>query len=85
MNTRFQFLLCTFLLLLPAIHAGTPYYGMLTPNCKDVTSDVSFNQANTICESPDICIVVLNPNANTNASCLAWSPMAYWDGKNCIG
>jgi hypothetical protein len=84
MNTRFQFLLCTFLLLLPAIHA-VPSYGMLTPNCKDVTSDVSFNQANTICESPDICIVVLSPNANTNASCLAWSPMAYWDGKNCIG
>jgi hypothetical protein len=86
MNTLFQFLLCTFMLLLPTIHA-TPEYSMLvvTPNCQKVTSDVSFNQANTICESPDVCVVVRNPSANTNASCLAWSPMAYWDGKNCIG
>jgi hypothetical protein len=84
MNTRFQSLLCTFLLLLPAIHA-TPVYAMLTQNCQPVTSDVSFNRANTICESPDVCVVVHNPNANTTASCLAWSPMAYWDGKNCIG
>jgi hypothetical protein len=86
MNTRVQFLLCTFMLLLPAIHAD-PEYSMLvvTSNCQKVTSDVSFNQANTICISPDACVVVRNPNANTNVSCLAWSPMAYWDGKNCIG
>jgi hypothetical protein len=56
------------------------------PPCQSVTSDVKYNRERSrACYDPDPCVVLVNPSANTTASCLAWSPMAYWDGANCVG
>lgn len=37
------------------------------------------------CANPNPCTVVVNPNANTSALCLAWSQWSYWDGSSCVG
>ena len=56
------------------------------PACEGITANVFQNvRRSNPCANPNPCTVVVNANASTAASCLAWSPLSYWDGSSCVG